>query len=283
MTTMEKIKLPHGRDLAYATLQAVDKRGGSAQSKELRNAVSEITGLTEGELEKLSLTSVKMQMGWARTGLKSSGHLDNSQRGVWSLTEEGRTLLLLEPSVAQEAARQAYERSWAQIKREKALRKATGASPDSGEGWKDRLLQAIQKMDSASYAKLCVSLLNEAGFRDLENAGGNGEDEFVGVGIYKHHLISSRVYVQCQRRADSITAREVRAFVEEMSIRANRGLFITTSKFTRDAQKVARDGAQPIDLIEGEELCYLLKEYGLGVKIEMREHVTVNQEFFDAL
>lgn len=280
---MTNIKLPHGRDLAYATLQAVDRRGGSAQSKELRNAVSEITGLTEDELEKLSLKSVKMQMGWARTGLKSSGHLDNSQWGVWALTIEGLLLVRSEPSAAQKAARQAYERGWGQIRREKALREAAGASADSDGNWKDGLLQAIQKMGPAAFANLCSILLKEAGFRDLETAGGNGEDEFVGVGVYKHHLIRSRVYVQCQRRADRIPTREVRAFADAISSRANRGLFITTGTFTRDAQKVAKDGSQPIDLIDGEELCDLLKEYGLGVKVETREHITINQKFFDAV
>lgn len=285
MTTMAEIKAPRGKDLAYATLQAVERRDGSTRTKELTDtkAVLEITGLAEGELKTVSMDTIQMRMAWARTGLKSSGHLDNSQKGVWSLTVEGRSLLLLDPSTAQETARQAYERGWAQRKLEKALREAAGASADSGEDWKDGLLQTVKSIEPVSFARLFLRLLKESGFRYLEPVGQNGDDKFVGMGVYRHHLISSRVYVQCQRRADSITAREVREFVEAMSIRANRGLFITTSKFTRDAQKVARDGAQPIDLIEGEELCDLLKEYGLGVKIEMREHVTVNQEFFDAL
>lgn len=281
--TMMKIKLPHGRELAYATLQAVDKRGGSAQSKELRNAVSEITGFTEGELEKLSLKSVKMQMGWARTGLKSSGHLDNSQRGVWSLTVEGRSLLLLDPSVAQETARHAYERGWVQRKREKALREAAEAVADSAEDWKDDLLQTVKSIEPVSFARLFLRLLKEAGFKYLEPVGQNGEDEFVGVGVYRHHLISSRVYVRCQRRADSIPVRELRAFADAMSSRANRGLYITTSTFTPDAQRLAKAGDQPIDLIDGEELCDLLREYEMGVKVEMREHVTINKEFLDAL
>lgn len=280
---MANIKLPHGRDLAYATLQAVDKRGGSVRTKELRNAVSEITGLTEKELEELSLTSVKMQMGWARTGLKSSGHLDNSQRGVWSLTEEGRALLRLKPSTAQETARQAYERGWAQRNREKALRKGAGMSVDPDEDWKDGLLQAIKKMDPAAFARLCERLLKETGFRDLETVSRTGDGKIEGVGIYKRHLVSSRVYIQCKRWTGKVHAREIRVFQGAMAGRAGSGLFITTGTFTRDAQQAAKDGAQPIDLIDGEELCDLLKEYGLGVVVEMREHITVSQEFFDGI
>lgn len=280
---MAKIKIPHGRDLAYATLREVDRRGGSVRTKELSNAVAEITGLTEGELGRLSLKSVKMQMGWARTGLKSSGHLDNSQWGIWSLTVEGRSLLRLEPSVAEETARHAYTRGWEQRRREKALREAAGASPATNEGWKDGLLETIKNMDAAAFARLSVRMLGEAGFRDFETAGRTGEDGLVGVGLYKHHLISSRVYVWCQRRADSIPAREIRALAEAMASRANRGLFVTTGAFTRDAQRAAKQGPWLIDLIDGEELCDLLKEYGLGVKAETREHITVSQEFFDAI
>ena len=280
---MAKIRVPRGKDLAYATLQAVDRRGGSARTKELSNAASEIIGLTEGELETVSMGTVRMRMSWARTGLKSSGHLDNSQRGVWSLTDEGRSLLLLDPSVAQVTARHAYERGWAQIWREKALREAAGASAGSDEDWKDRLLQTVKSIEPVSFARLFLRLLRGTGFRYLEPVGGNGENEFVGVGVYKHHLISSRVYVQCQRRADKIPAREIRAFAEAMSGRANHGLFITTGTFTRDAQQAAKGGDYQIDLIDGEELCDLLKEYGLGVKVEMREHVTINQEFFDGI
>lgn len=280
---MAKIKIPHGRDLAYATLQAVEGRGGSTRTKELRNAVSEITGFTEKELEKLSLTSVKMQMGWARTGLKSSGHLDNSQRGVWSLTEEGRTLLLLEPSAAQEAARQAYERGWAQRNREKMLREGAGTSVGPDEDWKDGLLEAIKKMDPAAFERLSLKLLTEAGFSDLETASQTGDGKIEGVGTYKRHLVSSRVYIQCKRWSGNVPTREIRVFQGSMAGRAGSGLFITTGTFTRDAQQAAKDGAQPIDLIDGEELCDLLKEYGLGVTAEMREHVTINQEFLDAV
>lgn len=280
---MAKIKLPNGRDLAYATLREVDRRGGSAQSKELRNAVAEITGLTEGELEQLSLKSVKMQMGWARTGLKSSGHLDNSQRGVWSLTVEGRSLLRLEPSVAEETARHAYERGWEQRKREKELREAAEAGPDTKEDWKDGLLEAVNNMDAMAFARLSVRMLREAGFRDFEDAGRISEDRFVGLSFYKHHLISSRVYIWCHRRADSIPAREIRAFAEAMAGRANRGLFVTTGAFTRDAQRAAREGSRLIDLINGDEMCDLLKEHGLGIKAETREHITVSQEFFEAV
>jgi restriction system protein len=58
-------------------------------------------------------------------------------------------------------------------------------------------------------------------------------------------------------------------------------LLITTGTFTRDAVKEAtRDGAPPIDLIDGEQLVLRLKELGLGVKIKMVESVEVDANWF---
>jgi restriction system protein len=66
-----------------------------------------------------------------------------------------------------------------------------------------------------------------------------------------------------------------------MQGRTDKGLFITTGTFTRDAIKEAtRDGAPPIDLIDGEQLVQRLKELGLGVKIVMIESVEVDTDWF---
>jgi restriction system protein len=66
--------------------------------------------------------------------------------------------------------------------------------------------------------------------------------------------------------------------------RADKGLFITTGKFTQDAIKEAsRDGALSIDLINGDLLCDKLKEFNLGVKTELIEEVTINPEWFDKI
>ena len=61
----------------------------------------------------------------------------------------------------------------------------------------------------------------------------------------------------------------------------DKGLFITTGRFTPDAKKEAtRDGAPAIELIDGEQLCELLKSLGLGLKTQMVEQVTVIPEVF---
>jgi restriction system protein len=68
----------------------------------------------------------------------------------------------------------------------------------------------------------------------------------------------------------------VRDFRGAMVGRTDKGLFITTGRFTPDAKREpTRDGAPQIELIDGEQLCELLKNLNLGLKTEMVEHVTV--------
>jgi len=63
--------------------------------------------------------------------------------------------------------------------------------------------------------------------------------------------------------------------------RTDKGLFITTGTFTAEAKKeVTRDGAPPIDLIDGDQLGELLKSLKLGVTTKMVEDVTVAPEWF---
>lgn len=66
--------------------------------------------------------------------------------------------------------------------------------------------------------------------------------------------------------------------------RTDKGLFITTGNFTADAKKEAtRDGAPPIDLIDGDLLCELLKSLKLGVTTKMVEEVGITREWFSGI
>lgn len=66
--------------------------------------------------------------------------------------------------------------------------------------------------------------------------------------------------------------------------RADKGLFLTTGRFTREARAEAqRDGAPPLDLIDGANLAEMLKDLSLGVTTELVEEVTVNGDWFKSL
>jgi restriction system protein len=92
------------------------------------------------------------------------------------------------------------------------------------------------------------------------------------------------VLFQCKRYQGAVTPSQIRDFRGAMQGRTDKGLFMTTGTFTKDAVKEAtRDGAPPIDLIDGVELVQRLKELRLGVKVEMIESVQVDAEWFSHL
>jgi restriction system protein len=97
-------------------------------------------------------------------------------------------------------------------------------------------------------------------------------------------LLSFQVFFQCKRYSGRVRSPAVRDFRGAMAGRGDKGLLITTGSFTNDAKAEAtRDGAPPIDLIDGVRLCDLLKTHRLGVEIRQRteEDVSVDASFFN--
>lgn len=91
---------------------------------------------------------------------------------------------------------------------------------------------------------------------------------------------------QAKRFKGSVAPSVVRDFRGALVGRADKGLIVPTGMFTRDAKiEAQRDGATPIDLIDGEELVEKLKELGIGVQVKERivEEVVIDRDYFDKL
>ena len=88
--------MPTQIDLMWPTLQALVKTGGSASVQEISKEIAEIMELSDEVLEELQGESRQPKLdyraGWARTRLKHVGAVDNSRRGIWSITDHGRSL-----------------------------------------------------------------------------------------------------------------------------------------------------------------------------------------------
>ena len=96
------------------------------------------------------------------------------------------------------------------------------------------------------------------------------------------NLVSFQIYFQCKRWKGSVGSKEIRDFRGALQGRADKGLFIATGHFTSQAlEEATRDGAIAIDLIDGDRLCDLPKEKGLGVETEMIESVNVRRDWFE--
>lgn len=250
----------------------------------------EIEAFTEEQQAELHndgpRTEIEYRLAWARTYLKGMGALDNSERAVWSATDAGRTVteedvrrLHHEYRLSLRAARRERRR------REQAESEAVELAGDEDDerDWKEELLDTLLSLPPDRFEHLARRLLLEAGFTSANVTGRTGDEGIDGIGLYRLSLVSFPAFFQCKRYRGSVRAGAVRDFRGAMAGRGDRGLLITTGAFTAEAkQEATRDGAPPIDLIDGDALCELLKEHGLGVSRQVRqvEDVFIDRDFF---
>ena len=281
--------LPTGQQLCWPTLEGIRELGGSATVQEIVEAVTERQGFTEEQQAFMRpdgvVTEIYHRLAAARTYLKAAGALEQSRRGVWAITEAGRAMT--EADMA--GITGAYQRALAARRRgDEAEEGAEGpedtdvvAGAEAGESWRESLLQVLLEMPPDAFERLALRLLREAGFTNTVVTGRVGDGGIDGSGVYRLSLISFPVFFQCKRYRGSVGAGAVRDFRGAMAGRGDKGLLITTGNYTNEARtESTRAGAPPIDLIDGDRLCDLLREYGLGLEVESVERVTVEPEFF---
>ncbi|CAN5506072.1 hypothetical protein BH24DEI1_BH24DEI1_16360 [soil metagenome] len=164
------------------------------------------------------------------------------------------------------------------------MSEANGISEDS-EAWRNKLRQLLLDISPDAFERLCQRLLRESGFIQVEVTGRAGDGGIDGHGVVKiAGLLSFPVIFQSKRYRGSVGAGEVRNFRGAMVGRADKGLFITTGNFTVSASTEAtRDGAPPIDLVDGDQLIDMLKELKLGISTRLVEVVEVDSEWFEEI
>ncbi len=281
---MEKDKVPTFDKLINPILRALHKMGGSASIQELEDTIVTNLGLSEGVAEiehgKGSQTEVGYRAAWARNYLKNYGFLENSRRGVWALTAKGlQTKEVDSKKVVREVQRSQREA------RGNTEQPTVVEEQSEDRSWQDDLLEILREMNPSAFERLCQRLLRESGFIEVEVTRQSGDGGIDGFGTIRlGGLISFNVLFQSKRYTGNIGPETVRDFRGAMVGRADKGLLITTGGFTREARREAtRDGAPPIDLIDGQLLVDKLKELGLGVMVKKVENVEINKEWFHSI
>lgn len=270
--------VPKYDDLFNPLLKALHELGGSGTIAEIEEKVAEILKLSDKDINEIhrgNRTKLSYRLAWARNYLKRYGLLENSSRGIWSLTQKGNSVR----SVNQDEVKRYVNNLYVKV--------TTDSNPldskEESETWKDEMLNILKNLNPSEFEKLCQRVLRESGFVEVKVTGRSGDGGIDGTGILKvGGFLSFRVIFQSKRYQGSVSSREIREFKGTMSGRADKGLFITTGTFTRDAKLEAqRDGSVPIDLVDGDELVEKMKELRLGVKVKKEEVVEVDKEWFN--
>jgi restriction system protein len=268
--------------LMWPALKAMKALGGSANHDELLEKLIEIEKIPESVQNVMhteSMTKLSYNLSWAKTWLGKYGALENPSHGVWAITEKGKALTEGEVKHVPAEVRKLYKN-----KKKPAGAEEGPALAHEAKSWKEELLAVVTGIKPDAFERLAQRVLRESGFVKVEVTGKSGDGGIDGVGVLRLALLSFQVYFQCKRYKGSVSAGAIRDFRGAMIGRTDKGLFITTGTFTADAKKEAtRDGAPPIDLIDGDQLCELLKSLKLGVGTKMVEEVVVAPEWFAAI
>ena len=281
---MKKKEVPTFDELMDPTVQALKHLGGSASIDELVPESCACWAFPKKWL--MSPTERPAERNWSTDppGLEPTyarlGFIENSERGIWALTPEGARVGSVDGrQIARDVAKQ--------FQSERATDTESAGAPAAEEPeaaltWQDRLLAVLQGMDPIAFERLCQRILRESGFIEVEVTKRSGDGGIDGHGTIRiGGLISFNVLFQSKRYKGNIGPDIVRDFRGAMVGRADKGMIISTGGFTLEARREAtRDGAPPLDLIDGRLLAEKLKELKLGVKTNLVEHVEVLDEWF---
>lgn len=286
-------EMPSFDELFEPLLAALRALGGSGSVEEIYAKTIELAGITEDvasqmhDPEARNMTEVGYRLTWARTYLRKYGLIENSSRGVWSLTAKGSSTLKIDRATILKAVRSMDRPEPSKRgKKQELAELELGKDLPEEERWKDQLNAVLtQQLSPEGFERLVQRMLRESGFVAVEVTGRTGDGGIDGKGIARiNGFMSFHVLFQCKRYKGSVGASEIRDFRGAMVGRADKGLFITTGTFTTGAIKEAtRDGAPPIDLVDGDELAEKLKELALGVTTELVPRVVVQREWFEGL
>lgn len=262
-------------------------------------ALAQHFALTEGERREL-LPSGKQptfdnRIGWARTYMTKAGLLESPKRGSFRITDQGRQVLQQNPDVVNvqfleqfEAFRQfralRRDRSELAITASESLRTIEPGNQTPEESLEEayetlreslvaEILETVKKCSPQFFEQLVVDLLVRMGYggsrREAGEAIGRSGDEGIDGIIKEDRLGLDIIYVQAKRWEGVVGRPEVQKFAGALQgQRARKGIFITTSAFTRDAWEYAKQIETKIILVDGATLAEYMIDNGVGVTTE---------------
>lgn len=247
------------------------------------------------------------RIGWAHDRLKRAGLSESPRRGVWRLTPEGVAFAAKNKTLSEEAIEKlaSVDRA-SRLRPKKDVSAETASSPElslasaSKSSPEERidaalaelrdsvgrdLLENIGRAPPEFFEQLVLDLLHAMGYgtsrSDLQRVGGSGDGGIDGI-ISLDRLGLEKVYVQAKRWKNTVGSPEIQGFMGALQLQgASKGVFITTSAFTRDAREAASRARGSIVLVDGGQLSALMMDHGVGVSHKAIRLPKVDGDYFE--
>lgn len=289
--------------------QLADKR--TYLLKDLTDLLAKEFRLTEEDLKELLPSGQAFlfanRVGWARTYLKKAGLVDAPKRGAIAITNRGLEVLKSKPRKIDNNLLKQFPEfvQFQSVKKEEDGIIATALQSDNDkqtpeeiidntyqkirQSLAQELLDTIRNLSPAFFERLVVELLVKMGYggslKDAGKAMGKTGDEGIDGTIKEDKLGLDIIYIQAKRwQAGNVVGRpELHKFVGALAGQgAKKGIFITTSSFTKDALSYSPKNETKIVLIDGEQLAQLMIDYNLGVSSQrMYEIKRIDSDYFE--
>lgn len=300
--TKERVKyIRESRNFAVPILKILQDNGGElSEIQELDRFLPNYTDITEDEINYSKITSrgnkytpYLFGRNFAVRNLEVAGLVVHKKGSSVKLTQSGYDAdvndIGLTDSIYDKTA--TYWKN--KIKENRAARSAPSegrreSDDESGnetdQEWRAEILDKVKSLDAYKFESFSRGLLSKMGFdvdslKGTKKSGDGGIDGFAYC-LDRQSLKTTRVVIQCKKFTNSsvgsVMINELRGAVD--THRAEYGIFITTSYFSRDAIQSARSGGTPITLVDGKQLVDLMIKY--SYKVEQVISYAPDEEYF---
>lgn len=266
------MKGPHFLKYINPIIDTLKEMGGAGSTVEVKDKVIERLNISDAEVEELipsGASRVKNQIQWAKMYLTKAGYIDSNIRGTWRLTEKGMGSNLTSEGVYElfkyvAANYNTKDENVTTSSKNKKIEEQTTEEEERSHN----LISILQKLSPSGFERICKRLLTECGFQNVEVTGRSGDHGIDGIGLLEvNDLVSFKVLFQCKRYKESVGPGQVRDFRGAMQGRAEKGIILTTGRFTSESKiEAKRDGVPPIELVDGDKLVEMFEKYELGLK-----------------
>lgn len=300
------MSIPKHDQIRVPALSLLAERG-QLKLREFEQPLAKHFGLSDAEIqEEYDSGNGKIfydRISWALSYMNMAGLLNKPKRGVYEISELGKEKLktpeALNQFIAAEFAKQQENKP---AKSDKIALNAENLTPQ------EELYESAKKIRQARYQELIDTILSKTPreFEGLvvlllQQMGYGGEITQSGLvtsytndggidGIIKEDVLGfGRIHIQAKRyaQANSVGRQEIQSFVGALAVaQSNKGVFITTSSFSKGAVQYAAglNGNTTLILIDGQKLAEYLYEYGVGVQVEHTVQIKkLDSEFWDSM
>jgi restriction system protein len=275
---------------------------------ELIELISNEFNLTEEDRNTETKSGVRLidnRVGWAKTYLKKAKLVEYTKRGYVKITPLGKDILSKNPPKINNKFLEQFDdflEFKSAIKSNNDLQEDNLLEQDDenidpfesiekkhniiNSSLKQDLLDKLRESTPLFFERTILKLIEKMGYGKGEVTGKSGDGGVDGI-IYLDKLKIDKIYLQAKRYSENnlITSSMIRDFYGALDFKGvDKGIFITTSKFSRDIKNSydSSKSSKKIILIDGNQLVDLMLEYNLGVYIKKTFEIKdIDENFFD--